>query len=416
MTIRYLVYTRNVDCKHLMLHADPAWLPNVAPPPDGPSLCAVLQLFAFTGNAHAARSGGRMGGSGFSSSFRGSASSMSRSSGSSLRSPSMGSSFGGSSSTPFRSRTTVVSASPVVMPFMPISPFGYGYYSGSSMLFTMFAVGLLGYLAVQAVRGANDDMGGAAEPCTVARLQIGLLAIAKDLKDDLDALAYKANTSTPEGLQMLLQETVLALLRNPGGSALLDSTRLLLAAPFAHVIQSMWWRCSLLCTHASPLHHAHCSLPVTCCSKQCHRRLLPCVPRFNADYIAYGNASTSTIRGEDAAEREFNALSLSERSKFESETLSNVGGVMKNKSLKAARSSGEGTNELLVVSILVAAEGNGSLPAINSLADVKAALTRLGGLGAGQLMAVEVLWTPQAEGDYFTRDDIALDYPNLVPV
>ena len=30
-----------------------------------------------------------------------------------------------------------------------------------------------------------------------------------------------------------------------------------------------------------------------------------------------------------------------------------------------------------------------------------------------QVLAVEVLWTPQDEGDYFTRDDLATDFPNL---
>jgi uncharacterized membrane protein len=31
-------------------------------------------------------------------------------------------------------------------------------------------------------------------------------------------------------------------------------------------------------------------------------------------------------------------------------------------------------------------------------------------------MGVELLWTPQAEADYLTKDDVMRDYPNLVPV
>ncbi len=30
-----------------------------------------------------------------------------------------------------------------------------------------------------------------------------------------------------------------------------------------------------------------------------------------------------------------------------------------------------------------------------------------------QVLAVEVLWTPQDDGDYFTREDLATDYPYL---
>ncbi len=31
----------------------------------------------------------------------------------------------------------------------------------------------------------------------------------------------------------------------------------------------------------------------------------------------------------------------------------------------------------------------------------------------GQVMAVEVLWTPQDEDDYYTRDELFMDYPTL---
>ncbi len=33
--------------------------------------------------------------------------------------------------------------------------------------------------------------------------------------------------------------------------------------------------------------------------------------------------------------------------------------------------------------------------------------------GAVQLMAVEVLWTPQDDNDFYTRDEIFQDYPKL---
>jgi uncharacterized membrane protein len=33
-----------------------------------------------------------------------------------------------------------------------------------------------------------------------------------------------------------------------------------------------------------------------------------------------------------------------------------------------------------------------------------------------QVLGVELLWTPQAEGDFLTRDDVMRDYPALVPL
>lgn len=51
---------------------------------------------------------------------------------------------------------------------------------------------------------------------SVARVQVALLASAQDVKIDLERLARKGNlTSTNYGLQRVLNETCLALLRNP---------------------------------------------------------------------------------------------------------------------------------------------------------------------------------------------------------
>jgi uncharacterized membrane protein len=50
---------------------------------------------------------------------------------------------------------------------------------------------------------------------TVSQIQIGLLAGARDLQRDLNALAQQANWGNQEGLAELLRETVLALLRSP---------------------------------------------------------------------------------------------------------------------------------------------------------------------------------------------------------
>ena len=64
---------------------------------------------------------------------------------------------------------------------------------------------------------------------------------------------------------------------------------------------------------------------------------------------------------------------------------------------------------------MVACEGTLQLPAkIKSVADLRVALSALGGVPVDRLLAVEMLWTPQAEGDTFSRDDIIRDYADLV--
>jgi uncharacterized membrane protein len=104
-------------------------------------------------------------------------------------------------------------------PFIvPIFGFGGGMFG---LLVLMAVVGLL----VNAFRGAGSALpssgGGslpsvaADGPVTIAQLQVGLLSSARDLQADLRRLAGSADTSSSEGLQRVLQETSLSLLRNP---------------------------------------------------------------------------------------------------------------------------------------------------------------------------------------------------------
>ena len=103
-------------------------------------------------------------------------------------------------------------------PFIvPIFGFGGGGLFG--LLILMAIAGVL----VNALRGAGSAPGigaAAAAPAmpskvNMIQLQVGLLAGAKALQDDLRSLAKSADTSTSTGLQRVLQESTLALLRQP---------------------------------------------------------------------------------------------------------------------------------------------------------------------------------------------------------
>lgn len=106
-------------------------------------------------------------------------------------------------------------------PFI-VPVFGFGGLGGLLGLFAFMAV--VGVIA-NAFRGNGDgaqSIGGyetpnavSGGPVTLVQLQIGLLASAKDLQQDLRQLAATADTSSSTGLQRVLQETTLALLRHP---------------------------------------------------------------------------------------------------------------------------------------------------------------------------------------------------------
>lgn len=191
---------------------------------------------------------------------------------------------------------------------------------------------------------------------SVAKLQVGLLAEARTLQADLNRIAEAADTSSSEGLTQVLQETSLALLRHP-------------------------------------------------------------------EYWVYAGSESQQTRL-SAAESQFNRLALAERSKFGEETLTNFNTRRQLKSandsaLTLAEPGGALTNtsqapsEYIVVTILVGTQGKFQFPAINNTDELRRALSQIGAIPSEQLLAVEILWTPQAEDDTLTTDDMLAEYPNL---
>lgn len=53
------------------------------------------------------------------------------------------------------------------------------------------------------------------------------------------------------------------------------------------------------------------------------------------------------------------------------------------------------------------------LPKVSNRQELRTALSRLGAIPADSLLACEVLWTPQDENDFYSRDEIIMDYPYL---
>ncbi|MBW4468594.1 MAG: DUF1517 domain-containing protein [Pegethrix bostrychoides GSE-TBD4-15B] len=238
-------------------------------------------------------------------------------------------------------------------PFL-IPSFGVGF-GGSGLLSLLVFMAVAGFL-VNTFRSmrSEDGMGGYESNPTVsvAKLQVGLLSEARSLQADLNRIAEIADTSTKAGLTQVLQETTLALLRHPE-----------------------YWR------YAS---------------------------------------DQSQITSLSAAENQFNRLAIAERSKFSGETLSNVNNLLKHgESGQALPAVGDlatldkDPGEYIVVTLLVASQGKLQLPAINSSQDLRQAISQIGSASGESLLALEVLWTPQADGDTLSADDVLAYYPEL---
>ncbi|KAI3794551.1 hypothetical protein L1987_37183 [Smallanthus sonchifolius] len=166
-----------------------------------PAITGVLLGFLLLYDYHhaLAASGGRMGGRSFSSS----SSSSSRSYTARTRGPEL------SFSAPYYAPT----------------PFGGGgFFVGPAVGFgSSFFFVMMGFAAFILVSGflsdrSDDDDGSvltAISKTSVLKLQVGLLGMGRTLQRDLNRIAEASDTSTPEGLSFVLQETTLALLRHP---------------------------------------------------------------------------------------------------------------------------------------------------------------------------------------------------------
>ncbi len=231
----------------------------------------------------------------------------------------------------------------------------FGFGGGFGGLFTILIFVAIANFLVQNFRriASGEDEGSvtATPQISVARVQVGLMAQARELQRDLNRLAAKADTGTSEGLANVLRETSLALMRHP-------------------------------------------------------------------DYWMYG-AAESQQTSLSAAEAQFNRLSLAERSKFSHESLSNFNSQLSQSngsSLTVSQPAGalsEAPGEYIVVTLLVGTQGKVQLPKVNSSTDLKQVLGQVGAIAADQLLAVEVLWSPQAEGEALSADDMIVEYPDL---
>jgi len=120
----------------------------------------------------------------------------------------------------------------------------------------------------------------------------------------------------------------------------------------------------------------------------------------------------------ESAETEFNRLTLIERSKFSEESITNVNNQLRRASDRARLTGSdsalaEAPGEYIIATLLVATQGKLKLPAVSSQQDLRRALSQIGSISSEDLLAIEVLWTPQAEGETLSSDEVIAEYPAL---
>lgn len=131
------------------------------------------------------------------------------------------------------------------------------------------------------------------------------------------------------------------------------------------------------------------------------------------DFWVYGQSSAEVL-SLPQAEQVFYQRSLQERSNFSVETLSKIGSQSLQQTKGSQLSPQDSPGEYIVVTLLVASEAGGAtLPVADSASALRQGLTQLASTSAEKLVAMEVLWTPQQEGDILTTDEMLAEYPQL---
>ncbi|XP_023644213.1 uncharacterized protein LOC17894239 [Capsella rubella] len=154
-------------------------------------------------NLALAASGGRIGGSAFSS--RSNTSSSSSTSSSRSLSSSSSSSYSFDFESRLSSQFSVLSSRVMTLPLI----------SNTSLSLIMIGLTAFGIVSVTIANMSESDNISNTQKTSVLRLQVGLLGSARNLQQDFNHLAENADTTTPEGLSYVLTEATLALLRHP---------------------------------------------------------------------------------------------------------------------------------------------------------------------------------------------------------
>ncbi len=292
-----------------------------------------FSLFPYP-NTAAAASGGRIGGSSFQT-----------------PSSSRRQNYGGYGGNNFRGYGSGYRGGGIGFPFfLPIFGFGGGGVFGLLILISIVGVITNSFKNSSNSSNASNNsiVSQSTNPSQVSliQFQIGLLASAKEIQVNLRELAASSNTATSSGLQRVLQDTTLSLLRKP----------------------ELW---------------------------------------------VYSNIETGTVPYA-SAESTFNRISITERSKLKAELTSNYSGqISKSTDNESNPGDSDSTNEYIAITILVATKKNLRLQNSANNEIITESLRILGSISSNDLIALEVIWQPDGEGEILREEELIIQYPNL---
>ncbi|WP_291429950.1 DUF1517 domain-containing protein [Deinococcus sp.] len=231
--------------------------------------------------------------------------------------------------------------------------FGYGYGGGGGGLIPLVLFGVVVFVVIGAMRrslgGGGKGLAGLSGTAQALSVQL-LLAEGDEVKRALQRVAQNGDPDTNEGLARMLQEAALVALRHP------------------------------------------------------ERWVYGTVQR------AQGSAET--------ADSQVGAWATEARAAFTEQTTSNYQNRDPNSGYARRDDYAfkhDAADQYLAVTLAVAAHTLAALPpaGVTNAAEARAALSAISSVTPGDLIRAEVIWSPDAEGEFLSEDEAIQKYPNL---
>ncbi|MCT7994927.1 DUF1517 domain-containing protein [Laspinema olomoucense] len=133
----------------------------------------------------------------------------------------------------------------------------------------------------------------------------------------------------------------------------------------------------------------------------------------NALHWTHLLGSSETFESRETAEEVFERLSLQERGKFSAETLSNVEGIITQTDKPAVLQDAGEAAYVVITLLLGTAHDRPLFGPIDTIGGMKTALSQLRSLSSDYLLVLELLWSPQAQTDTLSVEDMATYYGDM---
>lgn len=126
-------------------------------------------------------------------------------------------------------------------------------------------------------------------------------------------------------------------------------------------------------------------------------------------------ADSHTVKSREAAEALFNQISVTERSKFSVETLSNVGGKVYRREFKLDPEE-DPASYIVVTLVAGTAHDRPLFDKIQTESALKESLQKLAAIPPDYLMVFELLWSPQDAQDSLTYEELLTEYTDMAQI